>query len=66
MTERSSNFKRISSVFNSEIIDIKLKSVIKKSIIVTNTRNTRCHIQTKTEVRLCGREVGTCQKFVKF
>ena len=67
MTERSSNFKRISSVFNSEIINIKFKSDIKESIIVTITRNTMCHIQTKTEVRrLCGREVGTGQEFVKF
>ena len=66
MTERSSNFKRISSVFNSEIINIKFKSDIKESIIVTITRNTTRHIQTETEVRLCGWEVGTGQKFVKF
>ena len=66
MTERSSNFKRISSVFNSEIFNIKFKSVKKESTIVTITRNTTCHIQTKTEVRLCGQEVGTGQKFVKF
>ena len=64
--EKKFQFKRKSSVFNSKIFNIKFKSVKKESIIVTITRNPTCHIQTKTEVRLCGQEVGTGQKFVTF
>ena len=65
MTERSSNFKELVQFSTVKFPTFSLNQS-KESIIVTITRNTTCHIQTKTEVRVCGPEVGTGQKFVKF
>ena len=59
MAKKKFKFKRISSIFNSEIINIKFKLIEKESIIVTIARNTPCRLQIKTEEKLCGWEVGT-------